>query len=140
MLAFLIQSAEIVLAMSCQAAGYQKLVLYIVTLRAVMNVLLNSALIPLWGMLGAALATLLSVAFSLVIFQIFVIRTLHRFKWIPLVRKPALTCVIIMFLLFPLIDYLSAFYLFLMFLLGYGVSLFALDGFSTLRSNISDPG
>ena len=135
MLAFLIQSGAIVLGMSCQAAEYHKVVLYIIAFRAVINVVLNFILIPVWGMFGAALATLLSAAFAFVIFQIFVNRALHGFQWISVIRKPALTCLGIMFLLFPLVDHLSTFYLFLMFLLGYGVTLFALNGFSLFRSN-----
>jgi O-antigen/teichoic acid export membrane protein len=135
MLAFLIQSGEIVLGMSCQAAEYHKVVLYIIAFRAVINVVLNFILIPVWGMFGAALATLLSATFAFVIFQIFVNRALHGFQWISVIRKPALTCLIIMFLLFPLVDHLSTFYLFLMFFFGYGLILFALNGFSPLRSN-----
>ncbi|MHC4636637.1 MAG: flippase [Planctomycetota bacterium] len=135
MLAFLIQSGEIVLGMSCQAAEYQQVVLYIIALRAVINVVLNFILIPVWGMFGAALATLLSAIFAFVIFQIFVNRVLHRFQWISVIGKPALTCLIIMFLLFPFVDRLGIFYLLLMFFCGYGLILFVFNGFSPVRSN-----
>jgi O-antigen/teichoic acid export membrane protein len=134
MLAFLIQSAEIVLAMSSQAAGYHKIAMYIVALRAVLNVLLNLILIPIAGMLGAALATLLSVVFSFVLFQIFVMRTLHGFQWIAVIKKPAATCLLIMIVLFALNGHLSTVYLMVMFLLGYGLSALALNGFSFFRS------
>jgi O-antigen/teichoic acid export membrane protein len=134
MLAYLIQSAEIVLAMSSQAAGYHQVALYIVALRALLNVCLNLILIPRLGMLGAALATLLSVAFSFAIFQIFVGKWLHGFQWISLVRKPALTCLSIMVVLFALNGHLSSIYLFVMFLLGYGLSAVAFSGFSLFRS------
>jgi PST family polysaccharide transporter len=140
MLAFLIQSGEVVLGMSCQAAEYHKVVLYIIALRAVINVVLNFILIPMWGMFGAALATLLSAASAFVIFQIFVKRALHGFQWISVIMKPALTCLGIMLLLSPLADHMGTFYLFLMFLLGYGVTLFALNGFSPFRSNTTGLG
>jgi O-antigen/teichoic acid export membrane protein len=135
MLAFLIQSGEIVLGMACQAAEYQKVVLYIIAFRAVVNVVLNFILIPVLGMIGAALATLLSATSAFVIFQIFVNRALHRLQWISLIRKPALTCLVLMFLLFPFVDRLSTIYLILIFFFGYGLILFVFNGFSPVRSN-----
>jgi O-antigen/teichoic acid export membrane protein len=135
MLAFLIQSAEIVLGMSCQAAGYHRAGLYIVTSRAVLNVLLNLLLIPLWGMLGAAFATLFSAAFSFVIFQAFVVRTLHEFQWIPLIRKPALAWLLVTLALLPFATHRQAPHLLLLFPAGYGLILLALSGLSSWRAS-----
>ncbi len=134
MVAFLIQSAEITLEMSCQAAGYHKVVLRIAIVRAGTNVVLNFVFIPVWGALGAAFATLFSISLSFAMFQYFVKRTLGHFQWIRMAIKPALLCLSILFLLFLLADRLNTLLLALMFLLGYAFSLFALNGFSFKRT------
>ncbi len=133
MLAFLVQSAEMVLGMSCQAAGYHKFAMYVSSFRAFANIGLNFFLIPAWTALGAALATLLSVSLSFVIFQVFIKRTLHDFKWSSIVLKPALACLAMMCLLFPLANRLSTVLLGFVFLFGYGFILFALNGFPPMR-------
>jgi len=130
MVAFLITSADTVLSMSCLAAGYQKVVMLIAITRAVVNVVLNFMLIPTWGAVGAALATLFSISLSFAILQYFVTQTLGEFQWIPIVRKPAIVSVLLMVLLFPLIDHLNILILGSLFLLGYAFFIFALNGFS----------
>jgi len=129
-LAFLVHSAEMVLGMSCQAAGYHKFAMHVSSFRALANIVLNFVLIPVWAAVGAALATLLSVSLSFAIFQVFVKRTLHGIQWISIVKKPALACLFIMCLLFPLTSRLNSLLLGFVFLFGYGFFLFALNGFS----------
>jgi len=130
MVAFLITSAEIVLSMSCLAAGYQKIVMLVAIVRAVANVALNLMLIPIWGTMGAALATLFSISLSFTILQYFVTKTLEKFQWIRIVRKPAIVSLSLMVLFFPLINHLNIFILGSLFLLGYVFLIFALNGFS----------
>jgi O-antigen/teichoic acid export membrane protein len=130
MVAFLITSADTVLSMSCLGAGYQKIVMLVAIGRAVVNVVLNLMFIPIWGTMGAALATLFSISLSFTILQYFVTKTLGEFQWIPIVRKPAIVSVSLMVLLFPLINHLNIFILGSLFLLGYVFFIFALNGFS----------
>jgi O-antigen/teichoic acid export membrane protein len=130
MLAFLVTSADTVLSMSSLAAGYQKIVMIIAIVRAVVNIVLNFIFIPSWGAVGAALATLFSISLSFAILQYFVTKTLGEFRWIPIVRKPAIVSLSMMVLLFPLIKHLSILILGSLFLLGYAFFIFALNGFS----------
>jgi O-antigen/teichoic acid export membrane protein len=139
MVAFLIQSAEMVLGMSCQAAGYHKQAMHISVFRAMANVGLNLILIPMWGILGAALATLFSVVFSFLVFQFYVARTLHGFRWTRITLKPALVCSLLMVVLYPFVERLNILVLGIMFLLGYGVSLLVLNGFFPLRADSVTP-
>jgi O-antigen/teichoic acid export membrane protein len=134
MLAFLIHSAEMVLGMSCQAAGYHKFAMHVAIFRALSNVVLNFIFIPVWGGLGAASATIVSILFSFVIFQYFVKRTLQGFRWIRIGVKPALACIPAIVLLFPLAERLNALLLGSLYLSGYGFMLLALNGFSPVRA------
>ena len=134
MLSFLIQSAEMVLAMSSQAAGYHNVVMRISIGRAVTNVVLNFIFIPVWGGLGAALAVLFSISLSFVLFHYYVKRTLGRFQWIRIIMKPALVCLFTMALLFPLAGRLNIFLLSSIFALGYSFALLALNGFSPAKA------
>lgn len=139
MLSFLIHSAEMVLGMSSQAAGYHKYAMFVGIFRAVSNVVLNFIFIPLWGALGAATATLISISLSFLIFHFFVKRTLHRFQWIRIALKPALVCLIIMFVLFPLADQLNILLLGSLYFFGYGFTFLGLHGFSPARAFTSIP-
>jgi O-antigen/teichoic acid export membrane protein len=137
MVAFLIWSGEIVLGMSCQAAGYHKANLFIVAARAVLNVALNAILIPLWGAAGAALATLCSIAVSFAGFQYVVKKTVGGLWWLRMIKKPATVCLATMLLLFSLADRVNTFVLASLFLLGYPLMLLALNGFSLSRMRSS---
>jgi O-antigen/teichoic acid export membrane protein len=133
MIAFLVNSADAVLAMTCMASKYLRLVMYISTARAVVNIVLNLIAIPVMGAFGAALATLISIAFSFVAYHIFMGRTLGRLRWISIVRKPALACLFSMLILLPLIGRINTLPQSLAFLMGYGFMLFALNGFSSAK-------
>jgi O-antigen/teichoic acid export membrane protein len=133
MLAFLIQGAETILTMSCLAAGYHKMVMYIIVSRAAVNIALNLVFIPAYGAMGAAVATVLSISFSFAAFQVFMTRHMGSFRWIRVVGKPALACLLIIAVLFPLTNHLNTLLLGSMFLIGYGLVLFALKGFSPVR-------
>jgi len=135
MLGFLIWSAEIILGTCCQAAGYQKINMYIIMIQTGINIVLNYVFIPVWGALGAALAMLVSISFSFAIFQYFTCRTLiGRFQWIRMTWKPGLVCLFLMLMLSPLADRLNVVLTALMFLSGYALMLFALNGFSLDRA------
>lgn len=129
MLAFLIQSADIVLGMMCQAAGYHKAAMNIAIFRAGVNIVLNIVLIPILGLLGAALSTLVAIFLSFIIFQIFVKRTLHQFRWSIVAARPAVICILMMLLLLPLRNVMNTVALGFLFVLGYGVMILQPNGF-----------
>ena len=139
MLAFLIMSADMVLAMSCQAAGYHRIAMRIAIGRALTNIVLNFIFIPVWGGLGAAMAALFSIAFSFTLYHYLTKRTLGRFHWIRIIMKPGLVCLFIMALLFPLAGHLNIFLLSLLYFLGYGFTLLVIHGFSPAKAFTSIP-
>jgi len=124
MFAFLIQSAEMVLGMICQASGHHRAAMNISVLRAGVNIVLNIVLIPVMGLLGAALSTLFAITLSFIVFQIFVRRTLHQFRWFSVAAKPAVICMLTMLLLFPLRNHMNIIALWFMFVLGYAFMMF----------------
>lgn len=124
MLAFLIQSADMVLGMICQASGHHRAAMNIAVLRAVANIVLNIILIPVMGLLGAALATLFAILLSFIVFQIFVRKTLHQFRWFSVTAKPAVICLLTMLLLFPLRNHINIVALWCMFILGYAAMIY----------------
>lgn len=128
--AYLIQCADIVLGMSCQAAGHQKFAMVTAVIRALSNIGLNFIFILFWGIRGAALATLTAILLSFVIFQSFVVRKLHKFNWVRIVVKPALGCLLMMSLLFCLAENVNLLLQALIYLFGYGCVLLVLKGFS----------
>ncbi len=65
---FALHSVQLMLEMCCQAAGYQKLAMYIALARAAACIGLNVILIPAFGAIGAALALLVSTMISLAAF------------------------------------------------------------------------
>jgi O-antigen/teichoic acid export membrane protein len=123
MLAYLVQSADMVLGMSCQAAGHHRFAMYAALSRAAMNVALNLVLIPVWGLTGAALATLASVSASAFMFQYFVNRSVHAFRWGRIALRPALVCGLSVFAVYLLARHMNTFLLGSLYFLGYG-SLF----------------
>jgi O-antigen/teichoic acid export membrane protein len=133
MLAFLVQGAETILTMSCLAAGHHKMVMYIILGRATSNIVFNLIFIPLWGAIGAALATVFSISLSFAVLQVFMTRNLGGFRWLRVVGKPALACLLVISMLFLLMNYLNVLLLGPMFFLGYGFVLFALNKLSSDR-------
>lgn len=83
LLAFVIQCAELVLGMVCQAAGHERFVLCAALVRAFGNIGLNLILIPLYGIQGAALATLGAIAGSFILLQCYVKMRMGGFRWLP---------------------------------------------------------
>ena len=134
LLAYLIQCADMVLGMSCQAAGYHKFAMVTAVIRAVSNIGLNFIFILVWGMYGAALATLISISLSFVIFQSFVIKKLHGFDWVHIIVKPALVCLFTIFLLFSLANYTNLFFQAMVYLFGYCGILLALNRLASVRA------
>jgi PST family polysaccharide transporter len=134
MVSFFVMSAETVLAMSCQAAGYHTTSMRISVSRAVINVVLNFILIPVYGGTGAALATLFSIILSFLLYQYVLKRSVGSVDFVRVIMKPLLVCLSVMFLLNPLSDRLNVFLLGFIFLVGYGVILLAVNGFSIGRA------
>lgn len=138
LIAFLVHGVEIMLEMSSQAAGYQKVAMYIAVFRAVANISLNLVMIPMWGALGAALATLGSISLSFVAFRYFVKRKLGDFKWARMIGKPALICLATILVLLPFINRLNELPLVLLFFAGYAFMLLAFNGFSLSRLRLAE--
>jgi len=138
MLAYLIQSADMILGMICQASGHHKAAMHIAVLRAGVNVVLNIVLIPFMGLLGAALATLFAISLSFIAFQIFVKRTLHQLRWFSVAAKPALICMLTMLLLFPLRNHVNTIGLWFIFVIGYIIMIFP-SASLRLKINTSHP-
>jgi len=99
LLAFVVQCAEAVLGMVCQAAGHDKFALLAATVRALGNIGLNLILIPMYGIRGAALATLGSIVISFVLLQRFVANRIGSFNWVSISLEPVIICVIAVLLL-----------------------------------------
>jgi O-antigen/teichoic acid export membrane protein len=133
MLAFFVGSAEIVLAMSCQAAGYHRASMHISVSRAVANIVLNFILIPIYGGMGAAFATLFAIIFSFVLYHYFLRQSVGSINWIRVIKQPLLVCAAVTLLLYPLAGKLNMFFLGFIFLSGYGLILLAINGFSIGR-------
>jgi len=131
--AYLIQCADMVLGMSCQAAGYHKFAMITAIARALINIGLNFIFISIWGMHGAAVATLISISLSFVIFQSFVIRQLHRFNWVGIILKPGLACLITVILLFCFVNSMNLFIQVLSYSLGYSGLLLAVNRISLTK-------
>lgn len=139
LIAFLIHSVEITLEMSCQSAGYQKVAMYIAVFRAAANIALNLVLIPVWGALGASLATLGSISFSFMAFRYFMKRKLGDFKWSRMIGKPALICLSTILVFLPLVNCLNAVLLVLIFFACYTFMVLAFNGFSLTRMRLREP-
>ena len=118
-LSFLIQSAEMILGMSCQAAGLQNAVMRYALFRAAVNIILNLILIPFLGIIGAALATLLSILLSFFAFHLYTKTALHDIYWIGIVKKPFFIFLLSVLLTFPLLNLLNYIYLWIMFIISY---------------------
>lgn len=124
-LSFLIHSTEITLEIACQTAGYQAVALRIALLRATVNVILNLVCIPLWGAVGAAIATLASITVSFALFQHFVTTVRVGYEWARMMAKPAAICLVISIALFPLAEHFTPLVLAPLFVSGYAVLMFA---------------
>jgi O-antigen/teichoic acid export membrane protein len=129
MIAFLIHCAEITMEMSCQAAGYQNTALKIAVIRALANILLNFLLIPFWGAVGAAFATLISITGSFFLFLYNARKIFGHYPWGRAVLKPALVCAAVIGVLLPFAKHLNTLYVAMLFFVFYGLFLFAAYGF-----------
>lgn len=133
MLSLLFLSGEMILVMCCQAGNYHKVAMHVAVGRTMGKIILSFILIPIWGTMGAALATLISIAISFVVLEQLVRKNLGSFRWIRIVREPALVCVLVMSALLLLADYVNTLNLGSLFFIGYAFLLFAVNGFSLER-------
>ncbi len=133
LVAYLIQCADMVLGMSCQAAGYHKFAMITAIIRALANIGLSFIFIFIWPLLGAAVATLISIILSFVIFQLFVSKQMNRFNWSAIILKSGLACLVTTILLFYFRDYMNLFVQLILYSLGYGGILLAIHRFSPIK-------
>jgi len=66
---FVLHGVQLMLELCCQAAGYQKIAMYIALCRAGADITLNILLIPVLGAMGSALASLVATLGSLSAFR-----------------------------------------------------------------------
>ena len=129
MLSLLFLSGEMILVMCCQAGGYHKLAMLVAAARTTGKIILSLILIPIWGPMGAAFATFISIAISFIVLKHYVKRCLGGFRWIHMIKEPAFVCGFVMLTLFLLADYLNTLYLGLLFFVGYTLLLFGVKRF-----------
>lgn len=129
----LFMTGEMTLVMCCQAGGYHKLAMLVAVARTTGKVVLSLILIPIWGPMGAALATLVSIGVSSVVLDHFVRRSLGGFRWVHMIKEPALVCMLVMLAILLLAGHLSVLYLGSLFIAGYSLLLFAVNRFSLER-------
>jgi PST family polysaccharide transporter len=129
----LFMTGEMTLVMCCQAGGYHKLAMIVAIVRTSGKIILSFILIPIWGPMGAALATLVSIGISFVVLDHFVRIKLCGFRWLHMIKEPALVCILVMFAVLLLADRLQVLYLGLLFIAGYLLLLLAVNKFSLER-------
>jgi O-antigen/teichoic acid export membrane protein len=117
------------------ASHQQKIDLLINVLSACFNIVLNLILIPKYSHVGAGVATFLSIAFFVIIQQIFVRRVLFKMNYSKMIAKPYISGVIMALFIFI---FRSKNHLFVSVigLLIYVFSLFIIRSFSTDEKNI----
>lgn len=131
--AYLIQCADMVLGMTCQAAGYHKFTMITAMVRAGVHIGLSFVFILIWPLLGVAVATLISISVSFVLFQVFVMKRLHSFNWANIMLKPGLVCLIMAIGIFCFLHSMSLLIQVISYCLGYGVLLLAVNRISPVR-------
>ncbi len=136
MIGFLFHSAEMILGMSSQAAGYHTPAMYIAIFRAISNVILNFIFIPKWGPLGAAMATLTAIFLSFILFHFFVKKILHGIKWLNIILKPAIVCLFVLSMLFLFAKQINMVFSGLLYVVIYGLMIYALTGFPKLKTKL----
>lgn len=129
----LFMTGEMTLVMCCQASGHHKLAMLVAVARTTGKVVLSLILIPIWGPLGAAFATLVSIGVSFAVLDHFVRIKLCGFRWLRMIKEPALVCMLVMFAVLLLSDYVQVLYLGLLFIAGYLLLLLAVNKFSLER-------
>lgn len=131
--ALLFMTGEMTLVMCCQAGGHHKLAMLVAIVRTSGKIILSFILIPIWGPMGAALATLISIAVSFAVLNHFVRIKLCRFRWLHIIIEPALVCMLVMLAVLLLTNHINVLYLGLLFIAGYLLLLFAVNKFSLER-------
>lgn len=113
-----------VLTRALVAGGHEKVTIAVNSLSVMANVGLDLVLIPRWGAMGAAWATLLSLGLAVVVSYVFVSQRLFRIDFGQVMGKPLLVGLCLSVVAFALRDLpwlslvpiLLAIYLFLLFL------------------------
>jgi O-antigen/teichoic acid export membrane protein len=95
MIAFLLFTMDVILAMICKAAGFQQVDLVFALTSTVLNLFLNVLLIPGLLAVGTALAVSLSLLVGLVLRWHFVTRSVVLLPWLVLLRVPVATAVLL---------------------------------------------
>ena len=91
MVTLIILASDMVMASICQAAGYQRAHVYVSLINITINILLNFILIPIASIVGAGLATLISISVSAILHYRFVSRNVIVLNWGAILLKPLVT-------------------------------------------------
>jgi O-antigen/teichoic acid export membrane protein len=95
MVTFLILASDMVMAIICQAAGYQRIHVYFSLINITINILLNFALIPIASIVGASLATVISISVSAILHYRFVSKNVIPLNWGAIMMRPLATGIVL---------------------------------------------
>lgn len=135
MLAFLLLTMDVVLAMICKAAGFQRADLGFVLTSAGFNIILNVLLIPGLMAVGSALALVLSSAIGLILRWRFAVRFVVKLRWLAFLKTPVVLAFLLLAICIPLEPWISWPVLAVGYVMGYGALLVTR---SKLESNAAE--
>lgn len=138
LVAYLMQCADMILGMFCQAADHHKFAMITAIVRAMVNIGLSFIFISIWPMAGAAVATLISITLSFIIFQRFVTKKLYSFDWRGIISKSGLVCLIITILMFCIMDSMNFLMQIFSYSIGYGVLLLVIHRMAAIKARYAN--
>jgi O-antigen/teichoic acid export membrane protein len=89
---FFVMSAEAPLSMTCQAAGFHKVAMWIAFGRLATGLACQLLFVRKWGVAGAPCAILATMTLSFVATYMVVEKRVTHFNWLAILSKPALAC------------------------------------------------
>ncbi len=120
---FLLLTMDVILAMICKGAGFQRVDLAFVITSTVVNLTLNILLIPSMMAVGAAVAVSLSILVGVVLRWRFVSRSIVQVKWLVLLRDPVVTALLLIGISLLLERWISWRVLALWYVVGYSTAM-----------------
>ena len=121
--AFLLLTMDVVLAMICKAAGFQRADLKFVLTSSGFNFVLNVLLIPGLMAVGSALALVLSSAIGLILRWRFAGHFVVQLRWLAFLKTPVLLALLLVAICVPLEPWIPWPVLAIGYVVGYGALL-----------------
>ncbi len=109
MVALVLLSLDVPLAMICKAAGHQRTDLIYVLVTNIASIVFFVTLIPSYGAVGAAVAQILAISSGVTLRWLFVRRSVIRLDWLRLLRLPLCVSLTLGFIFGWLMHYLPWF-------------------------------